>query len=295
MKPSRRDFLRLSAITGTAICFTPFKTLDIFSEAGKFLERIGISTSIANNKILKTTGYSFVEENARGFLVPNEPESVFEQKLALLKASTLPVEACNTFLPGDMKCVGPAAAHQEILKFGETSFRRAQTAGIKTIVFGSGGARRIPEGFPADDAKQQFISLCKKLAPLAMKYNIVISLEPLNTGECNFINSLAEGAEIVQAVNHKSLRLLADVYHMLMENESPMEIIKYGDLIYHTHIAEKTGRSAPGVHKEDFTPYFRALKQANYKGRMTIECSWINLEEQAAGALSAMRSQIDPL
>jgi sugar phosphate isomerase/epimerase len=295
MKPSRREFLRFSAITGTAICFTPFKTLDIFSEALKFLERIGISTSIANNKILKTAGYSFIEENARGFLVPNEPESVFEQKLALLKASTLPVEACNTFLPGDMKCVGPAAVHQEILKFGETSFRRAQTAGIKTIVFGSGGARRIPEGFPAENARQQFISLCKKLAPLAMKYNVIISLEPLNTGECNFINSLAEGAEIVQAVNHKSLRLLADVYHMLMENESPMEIIKYGDLIYHTHIAEKTGRSAPGVHKEDFTPYFRALKQANYKGRMTIECSWDNLEEQADGALSAMRSQIDPL
>jgi sugar phosphate isomerase/epimerase len=194
-----------------------------------------------------------------------------------------------------MKCVGQAAAHQEILKFGETSFRRAQIAGIKIIVFGSGGARRIPEGFSAAEAKQQFVSLCKQLAPLALKYNVVISLEPLNTRECNFINSLAEGAEIVQAVNHESFRLLADVYHMLMENESPSEIIKYGDLIYHTHIAEKTGRSAPGVHNEDFTPYFWALKQANYKGRMTIECLWNNIEAQASGALSVMRSQIDTL
>lgn len=293
MNPSRRDFLRLSAISGTAVCFRPFKTLNIISEAGKFLERIGISTSITNNKILEAAGYSFVEEYVRGFLVPTESESVFGQKLALLKTSKLPVEACNSFLPGNMKCVGPAPAHEEILKFGETSFRRAKLAGIKTIVFGSGGARTIPEGFSGEEAKQQFISLCKQLAPVANKYNVVISLEPLNTRECNFINSLAEGAEIVKAVNHESFRLLADVYHMLMENERPSEIIKYGDLIYHTHIAEKTGRSAPGVHNEDFTPYFRALKQANYQGRMAIECSWNNIEEQASGALSAMRSQID--
>jgi sugar phosphate isomerase/epimerase len=194
-----------------------------------------------------------------------------------------------------MKCVGPAPLHEEILKFGEISFRRAQKAGIKIIVFGSGGARAIPEGFSAEEARSQFVSLCKQLAPLAKKYNVVISLEPLNTRECNFINSLAEGAEIAEAVNHESFRLLADMYHMLMENESPSNIIKYGDLIYHTHIAEKTGRSAPGVHSEDFTPYFRALKQANYQGRMTIECSWNNLEEQAPEALSAIRSQIDTL
>lgn len=295
MKQSRREFLRLSAITGTCLYIRPFKIFDLISGAGRFLEKIGISTSINNNKILKTAGYSFVEESVREFLVPNESESVFEQKLALLKGSKLPIEACNTFLPRDMRCVGPAPSHQEILKFGETSFRRAQMAGVKTIVFGSGGARSIPEGFPAKEAKVQFISLCKQLAPVAKKYNLIISLEPLNTRECNFINSLAEGADIVQAVNHESFRLLADIYHMLMENESSSEIIKYGDLIYHSHIAEKTGRTAPGVHNEDFTPYFRALKQVNYKGSMAIECSWNNIEEQAPGALAAMRSQIDTL
>jgi sugar phosphate isomerase/epimerase len=165
-------------------------------------------------------------------------------------------------------------------------------AGMKTIVFGSGGARAIPDGFSREEAKQQFISLCKQLAPVAKKYNVVISLEPLNTKECNFINSVAEGGDIVKAVNHESFRLLADLYHMLMENESPSNITKYGDLLYHTHIAEKTGRSAPGVNNEDFTPYFKALKDVKYEGRMSIECTWKNLEEQASGALSFMRGQI---
>ena len=202
MKTSRRDFIRFSAIAGTALLIRPFNAFGVISEAGKFLERIGISTSIENNGILAAAGYSFVEENVRGFLVPAEPDSVFDQKLALLKESKLPVEACNSFLPGNLKCVGPSPAHEEILKFGETAFRRARMAGIKTIVFGSGGARAIPEGFSREEAKQQFISLCKQLAPYAQKYNVVISLEPLNTRECNFINSVAEGGEIVEAVNH---------------------------------------------------------------------------------------------
>lgn len=292
MKTSRRDFLRFSAIAGTALYLRPFDTFGVVSEAQKFLDRIGISTSITNNGILAAAGYSFVEENVRGFLVPAEPDSVFEQKLALLKESKLPVEACNSFLPGNLKCVGPTPAYEEILKFGETAFRRAQMAGVKTIVFGSGGARAIPDGFSREEAKQQFISLCKQLAPVAKKYDVVISLEPLNTKECNFINSVAEGGDIVQAVNHENFKLLADIYHMLMENESPSNITKYGHLLYHTHIAEKTGRSAPGVNNEDFTPYFRALKEVKYEGRMAIECSWKNLGEQAASALSVMRSQI---
>ena len=292
MKPSRRDFIRLSAIFGTGFLLTPSKSVGLASEAGKFLEKLGISTNIKNNGILASAGYSFVEENVRGFLVPSEPDSVFEEKLALLKASKLPVEACNSFLPGNLKCVGPTPAHEEILKFAEIAFQRAQMVGVKTIVFGSGGARRIPENFSRDEAKEQFISLCKQLAPFAEKYNVVISLEPLNTRECNFINSVAEGGEIVEAVNHKSFRLLADIYHMLMENEGPSNITKYGHLLYHTHIAEKEGRTSPGVNNDDFRPYFKALKDVKYDGRMAIECSWENLEVQAADAMKAMRDQL---
>src|SRR5664279_337769 len=119
MKTSRHDFLRFSVIAGTALYLRPISALGVISEAGKFLERIGISTGIANNGILKAAGYSYLEENVRGFLVPSEPESVFEQKLLLLKASKLPVEASNSFLPGNLKCVGPVPLHEDILKFGE--------------------------------------------------------------------------------------------------------------------------------------------------------------------------------
>ncbi len=292
MNTSRRDFLKYSAILGGGILFRKVDSIAIIPEAAKFLDKIGVCTGILNNGILATAGYSYVEEGVRSFLVPAEDEDAFQAKMALLKDSKIPVEACNNFIAGTLKSVGPAAVHNDILKFSETAFRRAQIAGVKTIVFGSGGSRSIPEGFSRDEARDQFISLCKKMGPLAEKYDVVISLEPLNKGECNFINSVAEGGEIVKAVNHKNFLLLADLYHMLRDNESPDNIIKYKDLLYHTHIAENIGRTAPGVNKEDFTPYFKALKTAGYNGRMSIECSWKSLAEQAGPALIEMRRQL---
>jgi sugar phosphate isomerase/epimerase len=292
MKTTRRCFIRNSAILTSGFFIIPDNTSSLSSLAGNFLDRIGISTSISNNGILASAGYSFVEENVRNFLIPLDAESLFEEKLALVRQSKLPVEACNVFLPGNLKCTGQATLHEDILAYSETAFRRAKMAGVKTIVFGSGGARAIPEGFSKEEAKKQFISLCSKIAPVAKKYEVIISIEPLNKKECNFINSVAEGAEIVEAVDHKNIRLLADIYHMLMENESPSEILKYGHLLYHTHIAEKTGRAAPGVNNEDFIPYFRALKEVKYEGRMAIECTWKNLEDQAAPALKVIRNQL---
>jgi sugar phosphate isomerase/epimerase len=295
MKTTRRHFIKSSAFLGAGILFKPFNPFEIAEEAGKFLEKIGVCTGISNNGILASAGFSYIEEAVRNFLVPAEDESVFQSKCALLKESRLPVEACNNFIPGNLKSVGPAAAHDDILKFAETAFRRAEVAGVKAIVFGSGGSRAIPEDFSREKAREQFVNLCKRMAPVAEKYHVVVSLEPLNSQECNFINSVAEGGGIVEAVNHKNFRLLADIYHMLRENEGPSNISRYSHLLYHTHIAENAGRSAPGVNKEDFTAYFKALKDAKYDGRMSIECSWKSLDEQAGLALKTIRGQLSTI
>ena len=293
MNITRKDFIKSSVLAGTGILINPAFSCRNLKKSGKLLEKIGVCTDISNYTILESAGYSYIEESVQNFLFPLDDESKFQGKLDQMKASKLLVPACNNFIPGKLKCVGPEAVHDELLKYVETAFRRAQIAGVKTIVFGSGGSRRIPDGFPADEAKEQFISFSKKIASVAQKYDVVIVLEPLNKGECNIINSVSEGAEIVRTVNHKNFRLLADVYHMLRENESPENIIKHGDLIRHTHIAENIGREAPGVNNEDFTPYLKALKEIDYKGLMSIECKWKNMAEQAAPALLALKKQID--
>jgi sugar phosphate isomerase/epimerase len=260
-----------------------------------FLTEIGVCTSVSNADMLATHGYTYIEESVGRFLMPSKSEEEFNEVLQQAQNAVIPVKACNSFIPGSLKSVGPEAVHPEILEYMETAFRRAQKAGVEYIVFGSGGSRAVPEGFPKYEALRQFTNLCKQMAPIAARYNVVVVLEPLNKKECNLINSVLEGGEIVEEVNHPNFRLLVDIYHVLMDGEDHENIIKYAHLIHHTHIAEEEGRPAPGTHNEDFTTYLKALKDVGYEGKMSIECRWENLETQAPTVIETMKSQLSNL
>lgn len=257
------------------------------------IPRMGICTRYNNAEMLQQAGYSYVEEGVGKFLIPDKSDEEFSAILDDVSRYPLPIEACNGFIPSSMKCVGPDAVHEHILNYMEIAFKRAQQAGVEIIVFGSGGSRTIPEGFSRNEARRQFIDLCKQMAPIAKKYGVTVVLEPLNSKECNFINSVAEGGEIVTAVNHSNFRLLADIYHMKMDNESPENIVKYGKLLKHVHIAEKQDRAVPGTYNEDFGLYFDALQKIGYKGRISIEAQWKDMQAQAPIAIETIKKQFN--
>ncbi len=280
---------------------TGFKTMVVLlfatliscsAQKDSLFSEIGVCTDITNADTLKSFGYSYIEESVGRFLVPQKSNEEFDEILQNASKSALKVKACNSFIPGNMKCVGPDAVPSQILKFADIAFNRAQKAGVEFIVFGSGASRQIPEGFSHDKARLQFISLCDSMALIANNYNVVVLLEPLNKKECNFINSVAEGGEIVKEINHPNIRLLADIYHMLVENEPPDNIIKYEYLIKHVHIAEKQDRAAPGTNNEDFRPYFNALQKAGYTGKLSVECKWNDLGQQAGTTIESIKSQL---
>lgn len=281
-----RLFFALISIMGLSCCIGN-------KEEKVFLTHMGVCTSIDNSMLLDSIGFSYVEENLQSFLMPFEPHETFITNLERLRQSSIPVRAVNVFLPGSLKSVGPQAVHDEIIAYADTAFRRAQMAGIETVVFGSGGSRRIPDDFDREEAIQQFVALLKRLGPVAAKYNVFIAIEPLNREEVNFINSVAEGLELVKAANHPNIRLLCDFYHMLKENEPADHIIQAAGFVKHVHVAELAGRTPPGVAGDDFRPYLRALKAIGYEGLISVEARWTSLEEEAPLAFESLRKQID--
>ncbi|MCK4999169.1 MAG: sugar phosphate isomerase/epimerase, partial [Anaerohalosphaera sp.] len=257
-----------------------------------FAPSVGVCTSTGNAELVKTVNVDYIEAGVQRFLIPFESDEKFAEKLAALQQSGVTVRACNGFIPGSIKSTGPKADHDKLLKYAETAFQRAQKTGIKIIVFGSSGSRNIPKGFDRDQAKAQFVSLLKRMGPIAAKYDVTIAIEPLNRKETNFIISVTEGHEIVKLVDHKNIRLLADFYHMLRENEGPESIVEAGKYLVHAHIAENEGRHYPGKNGEDFTPYLVALKQIGYSGSISMECRWGNFSEELAPAAAYLRKQI---
>ena len=292
---ARRLIMVALLIAAAASASHALKTGDTDSRSmspSTFAPPIGICTSISNAEIAKSAGCDYIEEGVRSFLLPDRPDIEFLVKFDVLKGSPLPVRACNSFLPETLRSVGPAARPDEIMAFAETAFRRAREAGIRCIVFGSSGSRGIPEGFDRAAARAQFVRLLKRLGPVAGKYGIVVALEPLRRGECNFINTLAEGAAIVREAADPGIRLLADIYHMLCEDEGPASIVAAGPLLVHCHIAEEEGRTPPGVHGQDFTPYLEALRRIGYAGAISFEGRFTDLAKELPAAVTTLRAQM---
>ena len=253
---------------------------------------IGVCSSINKVELLRQTGYSYVEVGIQDFFCPNKSDTEFAKVYKKAMRSPIPIKAANSFFPSDMKLVGPDLNMQKVLNYVDIVMRRAQQVGTNILVLGSGGARRIPDNYDREKAKQQFVSLCRAIAGIGLKYDVVVVLEPLRKQETNFVNTVKEGLDIVLSVNHPHFKLLADFYHMACEKESPSIILEAGSELYHCHIAEKNRRTAPGVEGDDFVPYFKALKQIGYRGCISLECNWGDFEKEIVMAIREIDEQV---
>ncbi|MES2660727.1 MAG: TIM barrel protein [Verrucomicrobiota bacterium] len=287
---SRRNFLHAGGMALLGSAFLPKGFAAAVAEQKKLFSAMGIAAPLDKAAMLKANGAEFLTASVGDFLVPDQPDDVFEKNLAQLAASPLPILACNGFIrPAHLRCVGPEANHDLILKWADMSFRRMKKAKGKFIVFGSSGARKIPDGWSKEKADEQFVALLKLMGPLAEAQGITVTVEQLRAEECNYINHIGEGAALIRAAGHPNIRLLADLYHMACGGDTPADLKAAMDVVVHIEIAEKAGRTVPGISGDDFRPYFHVIRESGYKGAISIEGKWT--EAQLAPAFKEIAKQ----
>jgi sugar phosphate isomerase/epimerase len=242
-----------------------------FIPAKKTIPQLGIVAPLEQDSLIYASGFRMLGESVGRMLSPSLTEEQFQLSLARIKKAKCKVFLCNIFFSGGIKIAGPQVDERRVLGYADTVFARAKRAGVRFIILGSGGARRIPDGYDQAKAKKDFVVLCRQLAGVAKKYGIMIALESLEAVETNFLITLSAAAEVVRAVNHPNFKLNADIFHMMREGEAPQSIVDAADILVYCEIAEKQKRSLPGVQGDDFKPYLRALRKANYKGYIFIE------------------------
>lgn len=218
------------------------------------------------------SSYDYIELSFSTVLTPLVDDQAFEKQMAVLKDLPLPARACNNFVASQVKVVGPSVDHDQVMRYVDTGFARAEALGIERIVFGSGGARAVPEGYSREAAWDQLVAFCRLCSERAYP-GLVIAIEPLNRGECNIITSFGEGVELTRAVSRPNVGVLADIYHLEVESE-PVSVIHAGaDVLAHVHLAD-SGRLYPGSGTYPLRELFDVLHAHNYTGRASVECRW---------------------
>ncbi|UCD29709.1 MAG: sugar phosphate isomerase/epimerase [Planctomycetota bacterium] len=109
------------------------------------------------------------------------------------------------------------------------------------------------------------------LAPQAEKYNTCLVLEALNRYESNFVNRLQEGIELIESLKTGGVKLLADLFHMNIEERSIGDALRQADRhIGHVHFADSNRRAA-GFGHIDFTEVGSALRDIDYDAYVSAE------------------------
>lgn len=217
-------------------------------------------------------GYDYLELTVSGALNPLEDDETFAPKMAALKALQPPIRAFNVFLPGKtIPVTGPNVNWEQAEQYVKRAVQRVAALGGKVIVFGSGGARNIPEDYPRAKAWGQLVHFCNLCADALQGTGVTLAIEPLNHNESNVLNTYLEGVQLARDVARDEVKVLADIYHFQVDEEPLDDILQAPEWLAHVHLAD-SGRRNPGSGSYPLARWFEILHEVGYQGMASVEC-----------------------
>lgn len=149
--------------------------------------------------------------------------------------------------------------------------RACRDLGGELMVFGSPAQRRIPAGASKAQAADFAADTFRRVGAALTDCNVTLCLEPLAPPDADFLITCAETVELLDRINHPRFALHLDVRAMSADEAPIPELIRrHIGRTRHFHANDPNLRG-PGFGAVDFTPIFRALRQHDYPGWVSVE------------------------
>jgi sugar phosphate isomerase/epimerase len=249
--------------------------------------RIGYCGPLKDIDAVKAAGFDYME--VRTSEVAALSDADYATVAAKFRQVGLPVLSANLFIPSDIKVTGPNIDKERQMEYVRRALDRVSRLGVRLVVFGSGGARQVPDGFSRQEAFQQLVDFGKRIAPEARSRNITIAIEPLRHQETNIVNNTNEALAWVNAVNDPNIQLMIDFYHFEVEKEDPANILQVKDHLRHLHMANPEGRVVPLKWDEfNYEPFFAVLRQIHYDRLISLEANTKDLPVEGPQAIALL-------
>lgn len=130
---------------------------------------------------------------------------------------------------------------------------------------------RAGEGLDHATALGYLSDALEDLGEHAMQYGVPLLYEPLNRYETNLANTVEAGLKILGSLSTRNVLLLADLFHMnIEERDIAAAIVAGASKIGHVHFVDSNRRPA-GLGHLDFAPISRALQSIGYEGFASAE------------------------
>ncbi|MEX0763290.1 MAG: 2-oxo-tetronate isomerase [Dehalococcoidia bacterium] len=136
-----------------------------------------------------------------------------------------------------------------------------------------------PNEHASDTFTQTLVDNLKFASKQVEGTGITVLLEPINTRDIPgfFVNTTAQGRQIIEAVGADNVKLQYDIYHMqIMEGDLAPTIEANMDVIHHFQIADNPGRNEPGTGEINYDFLLPYIDSLGYDG-------WVGCEYKPKG------------
>jgi sugar phosphate isomerase/epimerase len=221
-------------------------------------------------------------------------ETDHQDWLAAKKAGAVVSSICLSGAPfiGSFVALQRTAAVQRLTRLLECA-AELEARGVVTPAAWGIFSTRLPPHIPprssAED-RQVLLEALGVLGAVAASLGVQVFFEPLNRYEDHMVNTLAQGASLLSELGLPSLRLLADTYHMNIEEANPVQALHdHASWLGQVHLSD-SNRLEPGQGHLDFAKLFASLEQAGFAGYGALECRLSGEPEMAlANSLAWLR------
>lgn len=251
--------------------------------------KFGICGTPDNASKVKESGYDYIELALNQMSCLSDTD--FNCVVEILKAAGIKSLAMNGFFPYDLKIVGNSVNKIEIEKYIEKALSRASRLGAETVVFGSGKSRAVPEGESREKCISQLYDCIYRTGMIAKNYGINIVIEPLNSSETNVINTVTDGAQVVDCISLDNVKTMVDFFHYTQMDEPDNDLVTACSHIGHVHIARGTSdRGVPNASDTDYLKHIgELLKSINYNSSVSVEAVYTDFNREAEEIINLMK------
>lgn len=152
----------------------------------------------------------------------------------------------------------------------------AEIGGVGVMTPGSYGmfSRRLPPFEPPrspEDDHSILVDALGRLGEHAQREGVELFLEPLNRYEDYLVNTLAGAAALIDDVGSPAVKIVADTYHMNIEEADPAgALLAVAPYIGHLQ-ASDSNRLEPGAGHVDWALFGATVKAIGYERSIAIE------------------------
>lgn len=167
--------------------------------------------------------------------------------------------------------VGDPAAREAFLKDLRNELPIMEKLECPAVIVMSGN---VVPGMPREQQHASCIEGLKRAAEVVEGKNVRLLLENIDPKENPryYLQSVAEGFEIIKSVGHPQVRFLYDFYHeQIAEGNLIDKLEKNIDLVGLVHIADVPGRHEPGTGEINYGNIFKKLAELKFSHYAAME------------------------